>query len=189
MAKVWEKVLFLGRSSFSWNLYMQASITMHYLYPSDQLTKDTAMNSSVVWYKITLVANLVQRMSLWENGTLEMASRTKLLPLDWSPQTISCKRVVYLLSPSAHKASMTFKSLIYFYVCKCFSFTELVIIIMMFYMYLFCANKMWRNPEKTCFWCSVLPDEAAMHHWWGKTICVLLISSWFFKYVEFCQNN
>lgn len=84
------------------------------------------MNSSVARRKITSVANLVQRVSLRGNGRPEMASRTELLPLDWSPQTINCGRAVYSLSPSARRASITSRSLICSRVCKCSSFAESV---------------------------------------------------------------
>jgi len=47
------------------------------------------ISESEVLRKMTSVANRVQRLSFLGNEIPEIASSRELLPLDWSPQTIS----------------------------------------------------------------------------------------------------
>jgi hypothetical protein len=42
--------------------------------------------------RINSVAKRVQRLSFLGKGMPEIASKTELLPDDWSPQTMSCGR-------------------------------------------------------------------------------------------------
>ena len=110
MVKAGKTVAFVGRPRLPRHLCTNRPLAFALSMLRVQLTSDTDIDSSAARRRITSVANLVQRVSLRGNGTPETASRTELLPLDWSPQTISCGRAVYSLSPSARRASITSRS-------------------------------------------------------------------------------
>jgi hypothetical protein len=55
----------------------------------EEHTKETLISEPEALRKMTSVANRVQRLSFRGNGTPEIASSRELLPLDWSPHTIS----------------------------------------------------------------------------------------------------
>jgi len=66
---------------------------------------DTVTCVSWARRNVICVANLVQRPLSRGNGSFVKASRTELLPLDWSPTTTSCGRST--CSPTLHAKSLS----------------------------------------------------------------------------------
>ena len=73
---------------------------------SSRQTRSSLYKTSInLWDRrnVICVANRVQRPLSRGNGSFVNASRTELLPLDWSPTTTSCGRSTY--SPTWHAKS------------------------------------------------------------------------------------